>query len=476
MPVVVVVAMIVVVAVAVVVAAVVVVIVAVAMIVAVVVVAVVVIVVVRPEAQGLLRRAGRQGVVVADAELRLVPVQRAAVEVAVVAGDLHRPGVGRGGVGAALHERQPVLRPVREREHRRPVRREQFHRRGRVPGQQRVGVGDADPGVHAPLPVSDVRERLRHLRRGREPPAVFLEARRAAVERPGPRGGAVRGRRGESSEGAPGNLAAEPGVIESVLETEHEGAAETVQAVGRVGPGAELHAVDGELRQEVELHRVAERLVDADSVLVHGDALRQAEQRRGGEAPEAERRLERVGGRSFEGDRAEALVERVGHRGRAARREVSAVEDGHRRGDPVPADAGPGQRGDTDHVDPLGERRQRQRHVEDRRLPGGQPHALPALRLEAAQREGHGPGPGREGQHVPAGPVGGHGGRRARRRARRHRHARRRGALRVGHHAGQRSGLRRARRRGARAQDGRSDRGESEEAANAAPRGGKERG
>ena len=68
-------------------------------------------------------------------------------------------------------------------------------------------------------------------------------------------------------------------MVEAVLETEGEGAAEGVQSEGRIGPGAELDAVEGELRQEIELHRVAERLVDPDAVLVDGDALRHADQR-----------------------------------------------------------------------------------------------------------------------------------------------------------------------------------------------------
>ena len=423
-------------------------------------VVVVVIVVVRAEAEGLLRSPGGQRVVVADAELRLVAVERAAVEVAVVAGDLHRPDVGRGDVGAALHEAQPVLGLVGEREHRGPGDVEQLHRGGRVAGQEGVGPGDADAGVHAPVPVADVRERLRHLRGGLDAPPFLGEVRHAPVERPRSVAGAVLGGGRQPAERAPGELPAEPAVVEPVLQVEGEGAAEGVQAVGRVGSGGELDAVEGELRHEVELDRVAERLVDAHAVLVHGDALRQAEQRRGGEAAKAERRLEEVRGHAFEGHRPEALVQRVGHRGRAARREIAAVDDGYRRRHAVAIDADSRQRGDPDHVDLLGDRRHGQHHVDDARLAGGDLYARPALRLEAGQGDGDGVGAGLEGQHVHAARIRRPRDRWPECRLRRDRGSRCRGSLRVGDRAGQRSGLRRRARRRADAEHGRPDEGE----------------
>ena len=95
-------------------------------VVAVVVPVVVVVIVVVAEAERLRGGAVGQGVVLADPELRLVAVQGAAVEVAVVAGHLHRPRVGRRDVGAPLHEREPVVGPVGEGEHRRVVHVEQL--------------------------------------------------------------------------------------------------------------------------------------------------------------------------------------------------------------------------------------------------------------------------------------------------------------------------------------------------------------
>ena len=77
-----------------------------------VVVPVVVVVIVVAETERLRRGSLGQRVVLAHPELRLVAVQGAAVEVAVVAGHLHRPGVGGRDVGATLHEREPVVGPV----------------------------------------------------------------------------------------------------------------------------------------------------------------------------------------------------------------------------------------------------------------------------------------------------------------------------------------------------------------------------
>ena len=75
---------------------------------------------------------------------------------------------------------------------------------------------------------------------------------------------------------------------EAVLELQGEGAAHRVQTVGGVDSGAQLRLLDRELRQQVELDRVAERLVDADAVLEDGDPLRQPEER--GEAVKPRKR------------------------------------------------------------------------------------------------------------------------------------------------------------------------------------------
>ena len=148
--------------------------------------------------------------------------------------------------------------------------------------------------VDAPAPVADVGERLGHARRGLVPPAVLGEVGRAGVERPRPVVRSVLGNGLRAPERAAGKRAAEAGVGEAVLELQGEGAAHRVQTVGGVDSGAQLRLLDRELRQQVELDRVAERLVDADAVLEDGDPLRQPEERRGGEAAEAQRRLEAV--------------------------------------------------------------------------------------------------------------------------------------------------------------------------------------
>ena len=252
-------------------------------------------------------------------------------------------------------------------------------------------------------------------------------------------------------------------MIEPVLELQGERAPEGVQPVGGVGARAELHSIDGELREQVELHGVAERLVDADAVLVDGDALGQADHRRGAEAAEAERRLKGIRGRAFEGDRAQTLVQGVGHRGRPARRQIAPVDHRDGRGHAVPVDPRAGEGGDRHHVHLLRYPADGQRHVEHPRAPRRQTHILRLLRLEPAHREGHGVGARRQDQGILAGVVADGGGRRRRRRrAGGDRNAGQDGALRVGDPPGE---LRRLGRGGRRAHGAQEDGpGEGEEA------------
>ena len=66
---------------------------------------------------------------------------------------------------------------------------------------------------------------------------------------------------------------------EAVLQLNVQRAAERVQAEHRVR-SLQVHLVDRHVRQQIEIHRVAERLVEADAVDVNREALRRALQRR----------------------------------------------------------------------------------------------------------------------------------------------------------------------------------------------------
>ena len=74
---------------------------------------------------------------------------------------------------------------------------------------------------------------------------------------------------------------------EAVLHLQIDRATERIQAEHRV-VRLDVGAFDRVGRNEVEVDRVAERLVDADPVHVDGEALRLARHRRGDEAAIAE--------------------------------------------------------------------------------------------------------------------------------------------------------------------------------------------
>ena len=90
--------------------------------------------------------------------------------------------------------------------------------------------------------------------------------------------GADFGGAGDPSERTPGKLGSEAAVVEPVLEAQCQGTAQGVQSECRLGAGAQLQPIEREQRYQVELHRVPEGLVDADSVLIDSDPLRQSQQ------------------------------------------------------------------------------------------------------------------------------------------------------------------------------------------------------
>ena len=72
-------------------------------------------------------------------------------------------------------------------------------------------------------------------------------------------------------------------------------AAQRVEPVYRVA-GHERHAIDGGFRNEVPVDDVAKNFVDADAVLIDGQALRRADDGRGGKAAIVEVALKLVPG------------------------------------------------------------------------------------------------------------------------------------------------------------------------------------
>ena len=72
--------------------------------------------------------------------------------------------------------------------------------------------------------------------------------------------------------------------VKPVFHLHGQGAAQCVQSEQGVGAADEVDAVNGGLWQQVPVHRIAQRLVDADAVLINRHPLGQAQQWRGGVA------------------------------------------------------------------------------------------------------------------------------------------------------------------------------------------------
>ena len=152
---------------------------------------------------------------------------------------------------------------------------------------------------------------------------------------------------------------------EAVLHLETDRAAERVQSEHRI-VGLEVGAVDRVARDEVEVDRVAERLVEADAVHVDGEPLRLARHRRGDEAAIADVGLETVAlliRRAHAGD---ALEQRLGDIRIIGPRKVLGGQGLHQGRDLVAVDAAAGKRRGRDHLD-LGQSLRLRRA-------GGRPH------------------------------------------------------------------------------------------------------
>ena len=78
-----------------------------------------------------------------------------------------------------------------------------------------------------------------------------------------------------------------PLISEAVLHLDADRAAERVETEHRIA-GPHVDAVNGAGRDQVPVHGVAEGFVDAHAVLVDGNALRRALQRRGGKSAKAQ--------------------------------------------------------------------------------------------------------------------------------------------------------------------------------------------
>ncbi len=144
-------------------------------------------------------------------------------------------------------------------------------------------MGDAQIEIARSVLPAELGKKLAHVgRRLRAPPVLAKCARarkiielavRAAVLRlhraPAERSAVERSRRSR--------------ILRAALGPDRQRAAERVQTEQGVRTGNEVDRRDRGARDQIPVHRVAERLVDAHAVLVHRDPLRRAEQRRSAE-------------------------------------------------------------------------------------------------------------------------------------------------------------------------------------------------
>ena len=145
-----------------------------------------------------------------------------------------------------------------------------------------------------------------------------------------------------------GGLAAVIG--EAVLELHAQRSAQRVEAEDRVGP-FQVDLVDREAGDQVPVHRVAERVVEAGAVDVDRQALRRPLQGGGLEAMVEQGRLLGVAGGGVEVHAADLLVERPQGVGGAVAGDVVAVEHVGFGRQLVAVDAGPQQGAAADDVD-----------------------------------------------------------------------------------------------------------------------------
>ena len=103
----------------------------------------------------------------------------------------------------------------------------------------------------------------------------------------------------------------------AVLGAQQHRAAQGVEAEHRVGDGHEADGADGVGGDQIPVHHVAEGLIEPYPVLEHRQALRRAQQGRGGKAVEMQRGLQRV-----------ALLVGQGHAGQVLRQQLGKVGGG----------------------------------------------------------------------------------------------------------------------------------------------------
>src|SRR5262249_23134032 len=161
-------------------------------------------------------------------------------------------------------------------------------------------------------PVSHLGERLAQLAWGLVTPATLVEDVKAEKPVEGSPRSAVLALDGPSPPGTARDAELDPGAVEAALGAHREGAAERVQSEERIGIGDDVDSGDRKLWDQIPVDRVAEPIVEAYAVQIHGQPDGAPGQRPAQEAPISQVALPGIALGANRVDRAEVAKQMLG--------------------------------------------------------------------------------------------------------------------------------------------------------------------
>ena len=252
--------------------------------------------------------AQQPGAIVAGRVVRRVAVGDPLQEIAVVGQRLDRGGVGHVHVAGQADRGVLVADLIRRGELGARVDRQQLDRRGAGAVEHGMRRRDVEVQLGALAPPADIAVDVLQIGRLQIAPAVLVQHRAGDIGRCVAGLLAVLELALDLTERAAGEVGLEALPGEAVLELDVHRAAEGVEAEHRVG-ALEIDPVDGDVGDQVPVHRVAERLIEPNAVDIDREPLRGSLQRRSGEAVIEECRLKRIARSGIQADAADLLVQ-----------------------------------------------------------------------------------------------------------------------------------------------------------------------
>ncbi len=226
-------------------------------------------------------------------------------------GAVERPGRRGLDLPGQIDVADAVFGGLRRRVGRAPILLEQFGRHGRGRAEIVVGRADVEMKFAAVVPVADIAVEASHIRRREVAKAVVVQSFERAVNGEIVDLLAPLRRTLHAAERTAHGVDFGAVIVEAVLHLHHDGAAQRIQSErGIVG-----HQVDGLYRggrNQIPVHGIAERLIDAHAVLINRKPLGGARYRRSNEAAKFHVRLKRIAGNFTDGDARHVLTQGVG--------------------------------------------------------------------------------------------------------------------------------------------------------------------